>query len=274
MSLHPPELESRQSRTDEFDLEGFHPELVREAPPLAAVDPQPFRLVQGLPGPRVPALFFFRPVPAGRVAGVLRVAKILLFAVAAGFRFTARKGAVKRDPVATRKTIGPDEIHAAIARMTEAIVTRHGPAAKLMLLGIANGGVTLARRLADRLNLPRTGTLDISFHRDDIGRYPIPKEFSPTVLPGDVNGATVILVDDVLFSGRTVKAALDELFDHGRPATVELAVLVDRGDRRLPVAANYTGLTLPAAADKKVVVVIDGHDPGNDRIEVTAKPKR
>ena len=87
----------------------------------------------------------------------------------------------------------------------------------------------------------RVGTLDISFHRDDIGRHPIPKEFAPTQIPGDVNGADVILVDDVLFSGRTVKAALDELFDHGRPTKVELAVLVDRGGRRLPLAAGLRG---------------------------------
>ena len=76
--------------------------------------------------------------------------------------------------------------------------------------------------------------IDISFHRDDIDRNPIPKEFAPTQIPGDVDGVAVVLVDDVISSGRTVKAALDELFDHGRPAKVELAVLVDRGGRRLP----------------------------------------
>jgi pyrimidine operon attenuation protein/uracil phosphoribosyltransferase len=89
-----------------------------------------------------------------------------------------------------------------------------------------------------------------------------------------VNGATVVLVDDVLFSGRTVKAALDELFDHGRPATVELAVLVDRGGRRLPVAAGYTGLTFPAAEGEKVVVVIDAKNPASDHIRIAPKPKR
>ena len=77
------------------------------------------------------------------------------------------------------------------------------------MLGIANGGIPLARRLCARLGIKRVGDLDISFHRDDIGKHPIPKEFTPTLLPGDVNAATVLLVDDVLFSGRTVKAALD-----------------------------------------------------------------
>lgn len=176
--------------------------------------------------------------------------------------------------MAKSKTIGPAEIHAAVDRMAAAISARHGPATRLILLGIANGGVALARRLGQRLPHARTGTIDISFHRDDIGRNPIPKEFKPTLLPGDVNGATVILVDDVLFSGRTVKAALDELFDHGRPATVELAVLVDRGGRRLPVAADYTGLTLPAPDREKVVVIIDEKNPAGDCIRIAAKPKR
>lgn len=179
----------------------------------------------------------------------------------------------KRGLVAKPKTIGSDEINAAIARMAGAIATRHGANSKYLLLGIANGGVVLAQRLAGRLSHARTGALDISFHRDDIGRNPIPKEINPTVLLDDVNGATIILVDDVLFTGRTIKAALDELFDHGRPATVELAVLVDRGSRRLPISADYSGLTVPADDDEKVVVIFDGQDPGRDRIEITAKPK-
>ena len=175
--------------------------------------------------------------------------------------------------MATIRTIGAEELHAAISRLAHAISTRHGPAKKL-LLGIANGGVELARRLASRLSppasrLPATcGVLDISFHRDDIGRHPIPKEFAPTHIPADVHGATIILVDDVLFSGRTVKAALDELFDHGRPAKVELAVLVDRGGRLMPVAPDYTGLTLATASDEKVVVTLDTQSPQRDTIRV------
>jgi pyrimidine operon attenuation protein / uracil phosphoribosyltransferase len=84
-----------------------------------------------------------------------------------------------------------------------------------------------------------------------------------------VTGATVILIDDVLFSGRTVKAALDELFDHGRPAKVELAVLVDREGRRLPFAADYSGLTLPAADGEKIVVYLDPTRPSGDRVQIT-----
>jgi len=174
--------------------------------------------------------------------------------------------------VAKALTLGSDAIHPAIERLAAAIARRHPAPSKLILLGIANGGIELARRLARRLQTAHVGTVDISFHRDDIGRNPIPKEFAPTCIPQDVHGATVILVDDVLFSGRTVKAALNELFDHGRPAKVELAVLVDRGCRRLPVAADYTGLQLDAGANEKVVVHLDADRPARDAITVTARP--
>ncbi len=163
------------------------------------------------------------------------------------------------------KSIAAPEIHAAIDRIAEAILQRHGKKAPL-LLGIANGGIELSRRLGARIPGSRTGTLDISFHRDDIERQPIPKEFAPTHIPADVHGATVILIDDVLFSGRTVKAALDELFDHGRPDHVELAVLIDRGHRRLPLAADYIGLTVPTLASQKIVVALDPAKPANDSI--------
>lgn len=174
----------------------------------------------------------------------------------------------------TAQTIGPKEIQAAIARLATAIAERHRAAKSILLLGIANGGVELARRLAAALTplAPRlrvnVGTLDISFHRDDIGRHPIPKEFAPTFIPVDVQGADIVIVDDVLFSGRTVKAALDELFDHGRPTRVELAVLVDRGGRRLPFAADYTGLVLDPAAGEKVVVTLGPTASKRDSIRI------
>jgi pyrimidine operon attenuation protein/uracil phosphoribosyltransferase len=187
--------------------------------------------------------------------------------------------------VATPTTIGSGEIHAAIERMGAAISSRHPPGQPLLVLGVANGGIELARRLALSLSkgspgsksskssptlVPHAvcGVLDISFHRDDVGRHPIPKEFAPTHIPGDVQGATIILVDDVLFSGRTVKAALEELFDHGRPAKVELAVLVDRGGRLLPVAADYAGLTVAAGPDERVVVTLDSANSRQDSVSV------
>ncbi|MFZ5495847.1 MAG: bifunctional pyr operon transcriptional regulator/uracil phosphoribosyltransferase PyrR [Verrucomicrobiota bacterium] len=169
-------------------------------------------------------------------------------------------------------------IHQAIDRIASAIATRHARTSRLLLLGIANGGIVFARRLANGLKKaglkPGTGTIDISFHRDDIGANPIPKEFSPTLIPHDVNGATVVLADDVLHSGRTVKAALDELFDHGRPAGVELAVLVDRGGRLLPVAATYTGLALVAEDSEKVRVRLDPDDPKRDSIQTESTARK
>lgn len=171
--------------------------------------------------------------------------------------------------MALPKRIGSEEIQRAIQQLAATIAQRHG-AKPPVLLGIANGGITLARRLAAGLPGAPCGVIDISFHRDDIDRHPIPKEFAPTQIPVDVTGATVLLVDDVLFSGRTVKAALDELFDHGRPAKVELAVLVDRGGRRLPVAADYCGLTLAAGGTEKVVVTLHPTDSGHDSITVQA----
>ena len=198
--------------------------------------------------------------------------------------FEEKSSLALRDPsqtglVATPKTIGSGEIHAAIERLAAAIAGRHGGGKALLLLGIANGGVELVRRLALRLAQAAptlrltTGTVDISFHRDDIGRHPIPKEFAPTHIPADVHGATIILVDDVLFSGRTVKAALNELFDHGRPAKVELAILVDRGGRLLPVAADYTGLTVSAGDREKVVVTLDPAKPERDSVSVLPQMK-
>jgi pyrimidine operon attenuation protein / uracil phosphoribosyltransferase len=184
----------------------------------------------------------------------------------------SRATAQKLRLVATSPKHDAKTIQQAIVRVASAIARRHAATRQLLLLGIANGGVVLAARLAAGLKAagvqPATGTIDISFHRDDIGRNPIPKEHTPTLIPHDVNGATVILVDDVLHSGRTVKAALDELFDHGRPAAVELAVLVDRGGRLLPVAATYTGIVLVAEDDEKVKVRLDPKDPSADSLQL------
>jgi pyrimidine operon attenuation protein/uracil phosphoribosyltransferase len=176
--------------------------------------------------------------------------------------------------VAKTKTLGSDAITAAINRLADSISQRHANTKDLILLGIADGGIELTHRLVKKLKVKHTGTLDISFHRDDIGQNPIPKEFAPTIMPFDVNGATVILVDDVLCSGRTGKAALDELFDHGRPTKVELAVLVDRGGRMLPMAADYTGIPLDAKPSEKVVVSLHSSDASKDYVSVeTAKTK-
>jgi pyrimidine operon attenuation protein / uracil phosphoribosyltransferase len=182
--------------------------------------------------------------------------------------------------VAQSKIIGAGEIHSAIERLATAILQRHGASHTLLVLGVANGGIEVAKRLCVQLAtmkpgvVLKQGTLDISFHRDDISRNPIPKEFAATHIPADVNGATIILVDDVLYSGRTVKAALDELFDHGRPTKVELAVLVDRGGRRLPIAADYCGLTVNATEAEKVSVTLDPATTDRDQIRIGAATNR
>jgi pyrimidine operon attenuation protein/uracil phosphoribosyltransferase len=175
--------------------------------------------------------------------------------------------------VGTPKKHDANAVAQAVARLVSSIAARHARTRRLLLLGIANGGVPLAARLAEGVRATGlkcgTGTIDISFHRDDISDHPIPKEFAATLIPHDVNGATVVLVDDVIFSGRTVKAALDELFDHGRPEKVELAALVDRAGRRLPFAPDHVGLMVEAGEDEKVVVRLDPADHGQDEIVIT-----
>ncbi|TVR45557.1 MAG: bifunctional pyr operon transcriptional regulator/uracil phosphoribosyltransferase PyrR [Puniceicoccaceae bacterium] len=164
-----------------------------------------------------------------------------------------------------RKSITREAAEQALAALTTTIAGAHPGPEPLLLLGIANGGLPVAARLADALAPLRSGpvlrgAIDCSFHRDDIGRSPIPKEVASTSIPADVEGATVLLVDDVLCSGRTVRAALEEVFALGRPARVDLAVLVDRGNRRLPIEANFRGFHEPTAPEESVKVDL-GVDP-------------
>ena len=178
--------------------------------------------------------------------------------------------------MAKPKTIGSEELHTAIQRLADAISRRHPRPEKILLLGIANGGVELARRLVAGLSSrsstsrAQAGTLDISFHRDDIERNPIPKEFAPTHIPSDVHGATVILVDDVLYTGRTIRAALDALIDFGRPKQIQLAVLVDRGHRELPIRADYVGKNVPTSLGETVEVRLVETD-GKDEVVICEK---
>lgn len=114
------------------------------------------------------------------------------------------------------------------------------------LIGLYTGGVWLAETLAEKLQLPPPGTLDVSFYRDDVGQRGLAANPKPSAPGTEIDGAHIILVDDILQTGRTIRAALNVLFDYGRPACVELAVLVDRGERQLPIAAQYCPLTLSA----------------------------
>jgi len=117
------------------------------------------------------------------------------------------------------------------------------------IVGIHSGGAWIAERLAKDLNLTaRLGVLDVSFYRDDYAKKGLPHEVKPTHIGFDVNGATIVLVDDVLYTGRTTRAAINELFDYGRPARIMLASLVDRGERQLPVAADFVAAHTRCAA--------------------------
>ena len=119
------------------------------------------------------------------------------------------------------------------------------------LIGIHTGGVWLAERLHQELAITQPlGTLDVSFYRDDFDKIGLHSQIKRSNIPFEVEGAHIILVDDVLYTGRTIRAAINELFDYGRPASVSLATLVDRGGRELPIAAQYTGIELELPADK------------------------
>ena len=120
-----------------------------------------------------------------------------------------------------------------------------------VLVGIHTGGVWLAERLHQELAITQPlGTLDVSFYRDDFDRIGLHSQVKRSEIPFEVEGAHIILIDDVLHTGRTIRAAINELFDYGRPASVSLATLIDRGGRELPIAAQYTGIELELPADK------------------------
>jgi pyrimidine operon attenuation protein/uracil phosphoribosyltransferase len=121
------------------------------------------------------------------------------------------------------------------------------------LIGIHTGGAWIAQKLQQQLGLATPlGLLDISFYRDDFARIGLHPQVKPSNIPFDVEGRRIILVDDVLYTGRTVRAAMNELFDYGRPASIDLAVLIDRGGRELPVFARYSGVTLELADNQNI----------------------
>jgi pyrimidine operon attenuation protein/uracil phosphoribosyltransferase len=171
-------------------------------------------------------------------------------------------------PQGWKAVLTPEEIRRALSRIAHEILERTHGGEGVVLLGIPTRGVYLARRLAARIGefegAPTpVGSLDVTLHRDDLRLRPARALQRTEVPPDGVDGKTVVLVDDVLFSGRTVRAALDALNDLGRPRSVQLAVLVDRGHRELPIRADYVGKNLPTAHREAVRVLLselDGED--------------
>ena len=163
----------------------------------------------------------------------------------------------------------------ALTRIAHEIAERNEAGSEVVLVGIQKGGVPLAERLATLLAgiwgqpVP-TGQLDVSMHRDDLDQRAAP-QVHPTVIPFDVTGKTVVLVDDVLFSGRTIRAAMDALNDFGRPRRIQLAVLIDRGHRELPIKADFVGKNVPTALSEKIHVRLG--DPGaEDEVMLEKNP--
>jgi pyrimidine operon attenuation protein / uracil phosphoribosyltransferase len=139
--------------------------------------------------------------------------------------------------------------------LAERVKTGLAGAEHVAVVGIHSGGAWLAERLAAELQLDdRLGFIDVSFYRDDYAEKGLHAEVKPTQIPFDVEGATILLVDDVLYTGRTTRAAINELFDYGRPARIMLAALVDRGGRELPVAADFIADTVSLSCEQRLVL--------------------
>lgn len=159
--------------------------------------------------------------------------------------------------------LSADDVSRAITRIAHEIVERNPVLDDMVIVGMQTGGTWIASRLAETVNrivpgadVP-TGAVDIAMYRDDFSLRPVVLS-APTDIPFDLTGRTVVLVDDVLFTGRTVRAALEALNDHGRPRAVQLAIMVDRGHRELPIRPDYVGKNIPTHADDEVVVGPDG----------------
>ncbi len=187
-----------------------------------------------------------------------------------------------QEPVRKARTVmSESDIDRVLTRIAHEILEANRGVEHLMVLGIPRRGVPLANRLAEKLAeiepeyvvQERTGQLDITLYRDDLARAESRIPATTVIPPGGIDNAVVILVDDVLYSGRTIRAALDALADIGRPRTVRLAVLVDRGHRQLPLRADYVGKNLPTASSERVMVQLaeidgDDEDYSSDQVQI------
>ena len=178
----------------------------------------------------------------------------------------------KPSPVAEATVLSRDAMRRSLARIAHEILERHADVSQLVLVGMRTRGVPIARRLAAALAALEgvevaVGALDISLHRDDLTQRAPAVTLQPSDLPVAIEDRTVVLVDDVLFTGRSIRAALDALIDYGRPAAIELAVLVDRGHRELPIRADYVGKNIPTRRADAVQVRLAETD-GVDEVVV------
>ena len=168
-----------------------------------------------------------------------------------------------------------DEIRRAIVRISHEIVEQNAGVSDLMLVGMRTRGVPLAERLAAAIRefegeTVDVGALDIGLYRDDLPARGTKVEIKPSELPQDIAGKRLVLVADVLYTGRSIRAALDALIDYGRPERIQLAVLVDRGHRELPIRADFVGKNIPTAKDDDVLVQLEESD-GQDQVIVTER---
>lgn len=161
----------------------------------------------------------------------------------------------------TKRVLGPDDVRRAVTRMAHEIIERNQGVDRVALIGLQRGGVWLAETLGREIErIDRAvpvGSIDASLYRDDIGLRPV-SPGSVSQVDFEIRDAVVVLVDDVLFTGRTVKAALDAITDYGRPSAVQLAVLVDRGHRELPIRPDFIGKNLPTSASERVTATAEG----------------
>ena len=196
---------------------------------------------------------------------------------------TARPAPETRDltepaaaPVLRTKVFDEADLRRAITRVAHEIVERNHGAGRVVLVGLYTRGVALAQRIGaaiasfENVDVP-LGTLDVAFYRDDIGLRRV-APLGPTEVP-DIGGRVVVLVDDVLYTGRTVRAALDALLELGRPEAIQLAVLVDRGHRELPIRADYVGKNLPTKHAEDVRVRMAEVDDSADGVEIWGPPE-
>jgi pyrimidine operon attenuation protein/uracil phosphoribosyltransferase len=166
------------------------------------------------------------------------------------------------------------DVSRALRRVAHEILERNKGTVDLVLLGIPSRGVPLARRLAEVIrdvegaDVP-TGSLDVTMHRDDLRRQPTRPLGRTEIPPVGIDDKVVVLVDDVLYSGRTIRAALEALADLGRPRAVRLAVLVDRGHRELPIRADHVGKNLPTSSSERVQVRLSEVDGGDDSVQIS-----